>query len=370
MRHAFLSVTIVAAVLACTPCVEAADADIHSAIAGPATVLPGETGTFTVTYGNNGPQTALSSYVNILFPAGVPAEYNSISQAQIDAIEVSMLNTDTLGNVPLLFQSFTCDSLLIQHQGPSSTRPDPLDFMTSGASGSFSFATEFPMAEPTVAGLEIHSPASLEGQYLHIGRGSCTDCADLFGTCFGEPLTVLTETSVPATLADDGSADPTYGCGALVGSYSGSVVFFQRGGCQFGTKALNAQNAGAVGAVIVNSDNCGTGNPPPPNDPDCVISMAPGDFGLSTFIPVLMLSQNDGTPIITELQAATPVTVTIGGITSDRMRFTSDAFHAVAGDSDADATNNDGLATVLFATPLFQDGFESGDTTFWSAATP
>lgn len=370
MRHPIVSIAILAALLACTPSADAADADIHSSITGPTSVMAGETGAFTVGYGNNGPQTALSSYVNVYFPAGVPDEFNSITQAQIDAIEASMLNTDTLGNVPLLFQTSYCDSLLVQHQGPSSTRPDPLDFMTSGASGAFSFATEFPMAPPTVAGLGIHAPASLEGQYLHIGRGSCTDCADLFGTCFGEPLTILTETSVPATLATDGSADPTYGCGALVGSYSGSVVFFERGGCEFGTKALNAQNAGGVGAVIVNSDQCGSGNPPPPNDPDCVIGMGPGNDGLSTFIPVLMLSQNDGSPIITELQGGTPVTVTIGGVTSDRMPFNSSAFHSVAGDSDADSTNNEGLATVLFAVPLFQDGFESGDTTSWSATAP
>ena len=38
---------------------------------------------------------------------------------------------------------------------------------------------------------------------------------------------------------------------------SGSIALIKRGACQFGLKALNAQNAGAVAVIIYNNNNSG-----------------------------------------------------------------------------------------------------------------
>jgi hypothetical protein len=91
-------------------------------------------------------------------------------------------------------------------------------------------------------------------------------------------------------LVNDGTANPNEGCSALVNgaAISGNIAVVDRGGCEFGLKALNAQNAGAIAVVVVNNT---TG----------VINMGPGANGASVTIPVLMISQADGATIKAQL---------------------------------------------------------------------
>ena len=64
---------------------------------------------------------------------------------------------------------------------------------------------------------------------------------------------------------------------------AGKIAVVYRGVCEFGTKALNAQNAGAIGVVVVN------------NDPgDGTIDMGAGADGPAVTIPVIMVSANVG----------------------------------------------------------------------------
>ena len=85
-------------------------------------------------------------------------------------------------------------------------------------------------------------------------------------------------------LVDDGSAGDSLSCGALVNgtSISGNIAVCYRGSCEFGTKALNAQNAGAIGVIIIN--NLG-GSP---------VAMGAGADGGAVTIPVVMISNVDG----------------------------------------------------------------------------
>ncbi|MEX2646748.1 MAG: PA domain-containing protein [Gaiellaceae bacterium] len=107
---------------------------------------------------------------------------------------------------------------------------------------------------------------------------------------FGPELDV---TGVPGDLAvvDDGSAQPTLGCNALVGFPAGAIAIVDRGACEFGLKALNAQNAGAVAVIVVNSA------PGPP------ITMGGGAFGSQVTIPAGMVSLADGNTIKAGLPA-------------------------------------------------------------------
>lgn len=67
---------------------------------------------------------------------------------------------------------------------------------------------------------------------------------------------------------------------------AGKIAVVYRGTCEFGTKALQAQNAGAVGVIIVN------------NEPgDVTLVMAAGVNGGSVTIPVVMVSANVGARI-------------------------------------------------------------------------
>jgi hypothetical protein len=100
----------------------------------------------------------------------------------------------------------------------------------------------------------------------------------------------------PSTTADlelvsDGGGMPTQGCGPLVGFTPGNVALIDRGTCEFGTKALNAENAGAVGAIIVNDQQL----------PNGVIAMGAGVDGGSVTIPAIMIGNADGQTIRNEL---------------------------------------------------------------------
>ena len=145
--------------------------DLSSEVTGPAMVAPAAVGTYTVAYGNAGPDEATSAYCNLDLPSGVPARFDLITQGMIDFIAASAW--DSAGNQPLVFANTQCDAILIQNQGPGSTPPVPMQGMTAGASNQFSISTEFPMATSILSGgLRIDAPAAIAGRVTNIGRGS------------------------------------------------------------------------------------------------------------------------------------------------------------------------------------------------------
>ena len=58
-------------------------------------------------------------------------------------------------------------------------------------------------------------------------------------------------------LANDGTGTTSDACEPLVGDYTGAIVVSDRGSCTFAAKAARAQEAGAVGVVVVNNDPLG-----------------------------------------------------------------------------------------------------------------
>jgi hypothetical protein len=88
------------------------------------------------------------------------------------------------------------------------------------------------------------------------------------------------------------AATPSMGCGELVGFTEGAIAIADRGVCPFELKAKNAEDAGAIGIIVVNSGP-GTQNM--------------GGSGLGTVIPAVMISQPDGV----QLKASLPTEGTI-----------------------------------------------------------
>lgn len=90
--------------------------------------------------------------------------------------------------------------------------------------------------------------------------------------------------SIPGNFVEDtvNLAQDSLACSALTNDLTGKIALIYRGTCQFGTKALQAQNAGAVGVIIVN------------NSPAAPIPMGAGNDGANVTIPVVMISQADG----------------------------------------------------------------------------
>jgi hypothetical protein len=139
------------------------------------------------------------------------------------------------------------------------------------------------------------SPASIQGAYdMTYGDP---------GSGWGSPDLVNTANAVIDTLAQylDTSAGDSLGClgtGAN-NDVDGQIAILYRGDCQFGTKALNAENNGARACVIIN------------NIPGAPVGMAAGTDGGSITIPIVMISDVDGATLLAEMQNG-PVEVFIG----------------------------------------------------------
>lgn len=160
----------------------------------------------------------------------------------------------------------------------------------------------FIFTNPNAGLLTVNSPAPVAGDYIAAPAG------------FGAPLEP-TGTTADLALVDDGSADPELGCNSLTGFPAGAIAVIYRGACEFGTKALNAQQAGAAAAIIVNNV-AGNGT----------IAMGGGVNGGSVSIPAAMIGNDDGNLIVAELDN--------GAVNASLLDNSADALNR---DSDLDA---------------------------------
>src|SRR5690606_15346272 len=85
------------------------------------------------------------------------------------------------------------------------------------------------------------------------------------------------------------------------GPYTDKFVLIYRGSCEFGAKALEAQNNGAIGVIIVN------------NVAGAPVGMGPGAVGAQVVIPVLMISQSDGNAINDAINNGVSVDISLTG---------------------------------------------------------
>ena len=120
-------------------------------------------------------------------------------------------------------------------------------------------------------------------------NGTLTTSAGSFACgkgCWGGELEPPTTAAIEEV--DDGTAAPTEGCNALIGFTPGNIALIDRGGCEFGVKAQNAETAGAVAAVIVNDLQQGANG---------ILAMGAGAVGGLVTIPAVMVGNADGTTI-------------------------------------------------------------------------
>jgi len=91
------------------------------------------------------------------------------------------------------------------------------------------------------------------------------------------------------------------GCTAFTpGYFTGKFALIYRGDCEFGSKALRAQQAGARGVILVNN-LLG------------VVGMGAGADGAAVTIPVVMVTTNDGNDIRNQISLGNPVTISLTG---------------------------------------------------------
>jgi hypothetical protein len=157
----------------------------------------------------------------------------------------------------------------------------------------------------------VHSPANVETEYnnytLTSGWG-----ADLeVGFAYGDLV-----------LVDDGSVNSEEGCNALINgaAIDGNIAVVVRGNCNFSLKALNAQNAGATGLLVIN------------NQANSPTELGDGGQGPQINIPVVMVSQADGTNLLTHLQGNGLATGFIGQQNEWIESFEIDGNSIISGD--------------------------------------
>lgn len=118
--------------------------------------------------------------------------------------------------------------------------------------------------------------------FLWTGPGATHEVAVSGGTTYGAlPAAfgpALGTSGVTGTVA---AASPADGCTAIAGNVSGKLALIDRGTCDFVTKVLNAQSAGATGVIMANNQG-GT----------AILTM--GGSSKRVRIASLMISQNDG----------------------------------------------------------------------------
>jgi hypothetical protein len=171
------------------------------------------------------------------------------------------------------------DRLLI-YNSPSSAAPGcrgidivevPLDDPASA-----SYVRFLPSGDPSGPRLIVDPPSPAAGTY------------GVSGAAFG-PAPTEAGVSGDLVVVDDGTEAPTLGCDPLVGFPAGAIAVMERGACAFTIKVANAQAAGAVGVVMVNS------LPGPP--------IAMGGTDPTITIPSVMVSMDDGAAIMAGLPA-------------------------------------------------------------------
>ena len=118
----------------------------------------------------------------------------------------------------------------------------------------------------------INAPSSAAGTY------------EAAGASFG-PAPSAAGLSGNIVLANDGVGTTTDACEPLVGFPAGAIAVVDRGTCEFGFKALTAQQAGASGVIVAD------------NAPGIPTTMGPGLVGNQVTIPAVRVSQADGITI-------------------------------------------------------------------------
>src|SRR5690606_11548039 len=92
----------------------------------------------------------------------------------------------------------------------------------------------------SAANITVNSPAGIAGNYQSYPT-----------TNFGPEIT--STITADFIMANDGTGVPTQACNSFGPSAVGKIAVIRRGECAFVIKVKNAQNAGAIGAIVINN---------------------------------------------------------------------------------------------------------------------
>lgn len=183
-----------------------------------------------------------------------------------------------------------------------------------------------PTTFESASNITVNTPSSIAGDYLSFPT-----------TAFGPEITSVISADI--ILVDDGSTLPTEGCNTLVNTtdLAGNIALIRRANCNFTQKVKNAQNAGALGVIMMNNVS---GQPIPMGGTDDTIT-----------IPSVMISKEDGDLIEAEILGGQSVT---GALNPASGTFTGNLVPGIQHINDIKIRNNNGVSEIYIAAG---DGF-------------
>lgn len=136
----------------------------------------------------------------------------------------------------------------------------------------------------------VNSPSAIAGDYV--------SAVSAFG-----PQSTPSPVTGMLVESNDGTGNPNLGCESSLDDLTGKIAIIDRGTCPFVDKVFNAQQAGAIGVVIVN------------NQAGLPFSM--GGVNQDITIPAIMISQADGNLIREEVNQNVTININSLGSTFD-----------------------------------------------------
>jgi Zn-dependent metalloprotease len=199
---------------------------------------------------------------------------------------------------------------------------EPGDLRTDGACSAYT-------AWPPM--LTVTAPESIAGDYAAAPAqfGPAVD-----GTLSGTLMAVI----------GDGSTveDTSLGCDPLVNDLTAMIAFIRRGECDFAVKVKNAQDAGAIGAVVANHEEGG----------DSTLTMAGEDDTIT--IQSLFIGFSDGNAIEAEIPNGVDVEFNLATVGTEP----DDSYRWLSGEDDLGGAIRDMWTPSCYGDP---DNATSGD---------
>ncbi|WP_397363782.1 thrombospondin type 3 repeat-containing protein [Olleya sp. R77988] len=177
-----------------------------------------------------------------------------------------------------------------------------------------------PTTFESASNITVNPPSGIAGDYLSFPT-----------TAFGPEITDVISGNI--VLVDDSTSNPTEGCSPLTNgaSVAGNIALIRRANCNFTVKVKNAQNAGAVGVIMMNNVD---GQPIPMGGTDATIT-----------IPSVMISKADGDI----LEAALASETLVGSLNPASGTFTGNLVPGIQHVNDIKIRNNAGVSEVYVA---------------------
>lgn len=158
----------------------------------------------------------------------------------------------------------------------------------------FATAQQNPGLKLTFNGKQITNISASFGAIMDYDVPLCADIVPVLSKGNTVPPYAAGQTATAITQAE--------GCDEILNAadLSGKIALIRRGTCEFGNKALRAQEAGAIAVIIYNR--------PDPANADGPIAMGPGADGGNVTIPATMIGLADAEAVITAYKAGTKTT--------------------------------------------------------------